>query len=335
MIDAHIHFSEDLGAENLLKVIERYGYEAIALPCFPKGLERPSEPDAFAFRSLCASLRVPVNVYIFGGMDYSAYSLPEEELSRALVRRVEELTDLGCTGIKLLEGKPNVRKMIPVPDFDKPVFEPFWTALEKNGIPVIFHVNDPEEFWDISLCPSPEEREFRIRSGWVYDSSYVNNEEQYRQVIEVAKRHPGLRILFPHFFFLSRQLLRFAGILDACPNIMTDMTPGVELYLNLSDNVEEARAFFQKYQDRICYGTDIGSRQVYVREPVSLNMEETAARVSLVTGFLNSKEEYTLRPDAYYRGPEEKRMHPLCLPETVQRKIYRENFLRFIGDRSV
>ena len=83
------------------------------------------------------------------------------------------------------------------------------------------------------------------------------------------KRHPRLRILFPHFFFLSKDLGRLAAMLDQYPNVHTDVTPGIELYFNLSDQEKEAKAFFAKYQNRICFGTDIGADSlINRRKPV-------------------------------------------------------------------
>lgn len=44
----------------------------------------------------------------------------------------------------MLEGKPNIRKYYPIPDFDQSVWEDYWAYLEQEQIPVYMHVNDPE-----------------------------------------------------------------------------------------------------------------------------------------------------------------------------------------------
>ena len=66
------------------------------------------EEDAFAF---AAQAEVPV--YVFGGLRRELYQLSEPELSDALVREAEGLMDRGCAGIKMLEGKPQIRKAHP------------------------------------------------------------------------------------------------------------------------------------------------------------------------------------------------------------------------------
>ena len=234
---------------------------------------------------------------------------------------------MGCDGIKMLEGKPNVRKEYPIPDFDDEIWEEYWDVLEKRQIPVYMHVNDPEEFWDESKVS-----EYARKAGWFYDETYVNNEDQYRQMQEVLKRHPRLRILFPHFFFLSKDLGRLAAIFDRYPNVHTDVTPGIELYYNLSDQEEEAKAFFAKYQDRICFGTDIGARSLIYEEPIPLSIEESRSRLELTTRFLEEKGDYILSPDGYYfTEGKERLMHGLGLTPEILKKIYHDNFLKFIS----
>ena len=93
---------------------------------------------------------------------------------------------------------------------------------------------------------------------------------------------------------------------------------------------ENAKSFFEKYQDRILYGTDIGARSVIKKEKALLSIEESRARVSLVTGFLEEKGEYLLYPDAYYAGDSPRVMHGLGLSQVQLKKMYEENFLIFI-----
>ena len=241
MIDGHIHYIEYMGADRLNQIVEEYHYDGIALQCIPDSAGRESLEDAFHYREQC-----PVPVYIFGGIRRVLYELSEQEMKSALVQEVQSLMKKDCTGIKMLEGKPNVRKYYPIPDFDQPVWEDYWAYLEREQIPVYMHVNDPEEFWDASQVT-----EFAKKAGWFYDETYVNNEDQYRQMQNVLERHPKLRILFPHFYFMSRQLPRLSELLDTFENVRIDITPGSELFYNLSEDQEHAIPFFEKYQDRI------------------------------------------------------------------------------------
>lgn len=321
MIDGHIHYAECLKPERLNQVIEKYGFSGIALQCIPTGQGKPVEEDAFRFKE---QSKVPV--YIFGGISRDVYHLPKSELPEALLKEIERLMIIGCNGVKMLEGKPNTRKAWPIPDFDDEVWNDYWSLLEKEQIPVYMHVNDPADFWDESKVS-----EFAKKAGWFYDESYVNNEDQYSQIGNVLEAHPNLRILFPHFFFFSEQLDRMAAILEKYPNVYIDITPGIELYYNLSRQHDETVKFFEKFQERICFGTDIGARSVIAPEPCQLSLEESDSRIQLITRFLETKGDYILKPDGYYvAGDKEVLMHGLGLPKGILGKIYETNFLRLI-----
>ena len=102
--------------------------------------------------------------------------------------------------------------------------------------------------------------------------------------------------------------------------------------LDLSGQHEAAVRFFEKYQDRILYGTDIGGRQVIREEPALLNMEESHARSDLVRNFLETGGEYLLTDDgAYFTGRGDARLTGLGLPEKVLEKIYCRNYENFLG----
>lgn len=331
MFDGHIHYSADLQPERLIGVFRENHYDAAALLCIPKGMQRNTEQDVFDFKKQCEAAGVPTRIYVFGGLDHRVFGTASaDDLAKALPERVGHLMELGCTGVKILAGKPNVRKDWGIPGFDTPVWEPFWQLLEAERIPVIMHVNDPETFWGDDPTASPEEIAFRRSCGWLYDGSFVNNEVQYAEVLHVVERHPRLKILFPHFFFLSCQLPRFASILERFPNVMTDLTPGVEMFYNLSAQGDAAAEFFDRWQDRICYGTDIGSRQVVESGPLPLNLAESEARISLVRDFLTAEEDHLLVPNAYYHGDKTHVIHPLHLSAAAQEKIFDTNFRRFI-----
>ncbi len=324
MIDAHIHYSHSMGEERLKEIIKEMELEAIALLCIPKGGADPVEKDAFAFRDSC-----DIPVYIFGGLSRGIYRQKMSVSSFAADADAElsRLLELGCTGIKMLEGKPDVRKAFPVPDFDSEYFDSFFERLEREQIPLVFHVNDPEEFWD-----SETVADYVKKAGWFYDGTFINNEEQYAQILRLLARHPHLKVLFPHFFFLSNRLERLAEILDSYPNVRIDLTPGIELYYNLSAQGQTAKQFIHRYQNRIIYGTDIGARALIRTENVLLSLEECRSRVRLIRGFLETEGDYLLTEDGHYvveRKPTV--MHGLGLSDDVLNKIYRQNFLNFIN----
>lgn len=320
-VDAHIHYDTSLDSDLVRQMLEEENAEAAAFLCIPKGSWSPTETDAFSFQS-------EIPIYIFGSISRKIYC--QELKASDLTDELKRIKGMGCIGVKMLEGKPVVRKHWQIPDFDLPVWEDYWTALEQSQFPVVMHVNDPETFWDYSEAGS-----FARKAGWIYDNTYVGYEEQYRQMNEVLVRHPNLRILFPHFYFMSGRLSQLSVILERYPNVFIDITPGIELYLNLGrpgKMHDEAVSFFIQYQDRILYGTDIGARQVIKRQPAILNISESRARVRLITDFLEKKGEYILCDDgAYFTGQGNHILVGLGLSEKILSKVYRTNFYHFIN----
>ena len=67
-------------------------------------------------------------------------------------------------------------------------------------------------------------------------------------------------------FFFSAQLPRLSALLRRYPEVRVDLTPGIELYTNLARDIPAARAFFEEFGTRILYGSDIGSREMCIRD---------------------------------------------------------------------
>jgi hypothetical protein len=251
IIDAHIHFPHYSYADDLMAILAGAGIDKLVVVCTPHDQRLSLVPDALLLKGMH-----PGKVYVFGGLDISPLFMAPDMAGEAFAHYVDVLCALGADGIKMIEGKAEIRKRLPIPDFDDPVYAPYWAKMEENQVPLIFHVNDPETFWDADKVPG-----WARKMGWYYgDGTYIDNEAQYRQVLNVLDRHPNLKVIFAHFFFLSAQLERLAGYLDRYPNMYVDLTPGIEMYFNFAADPQHTRQFFMQYQDRIIYGTDIGAR---------------------------------------------------------------------------
>ena len=319
--DAHIHYSPQTGPEFLTEFMDRTGTDSAVIQAVSHSKCLSLIPGALVMKD-----RSPGRFYVFGSPDLSEYYLHPESVGERFAEYVCRCRAAGCDGVKLLEGKPQMRKSTPVPDFDLPVWEAFWSCAEEEQIPILWHVNDPESHWGKN--PS----EWLKRQGWWYDESYINNEEQYAQVFRVLERHPRLRIAFAHFLFFSAQLDRLDAILEKYPNVMVDLTPGIEMYENFSAEPERTKAFFEKYHDRIAYGTDIGGRCILTNEGESFNEKENLRRPEIVRNFLTMKGTQRIESDGNFlhdRAPFE--MRGLGLEGERLDEILSKNIRRFIG----
>jgi predicted TIM-barrel fold metal-dependent hydrolase len=248
-------------------------------------------------------------------------------MPQALAQQIDSFKSAGFDGLKLLESKPIARKMINIP-LDGPIYAPMWEAVVKNDLPVVWHVADPEEFWDFQKCP-----DWVKKAGWFYgDGTYPLKEALYSEVEAIVTRHPELKVILAHFFFLSADLPRAAAFLDAHPNVCFDLTPGSEMFFNFSTDLQAARDFFIRFQDRLIFGTDSGASAVgHPGQP--LNRAETLGRTYFVRTFLEKDGALEIPGGVSHWERPGITLNGLGLPEEVLKKIYAENFIRLFGEQ--
>jgi predicted TIM-barrel fold metal-dependent hydrolase len=322
VVDGHIHFPHPELMDDLVAVMERIGLAQANLV---------SVPDLQTINQNAALIHFkahhPERVYVCGALDYTQFWADTARGPEVLAGQIETLETIGFDGLKLVEGKPVVRKLLAMP-FDGPQYARLWAALEERGFPVVFHVADPEEFWDARHCP-----DWARARGWFYgDGTYPPKEDLYAEVGRVLERHPGVKIILAHFYFLSADLVRASEFLDGHPHACFDLTPGVEMYLNFARAPDAAREFFIKYQDRLVYGTDIGAINVQRDPSQGLDRAESLGRAWVVRRFLETDGPFTAPAGVgHWLGMDSGRFHGIALPPDVLEKIYRANFERLFG----
>jgi predicted TIM-barrel fold metal-dependent hydrolase len=323
LLDCHIHYPHWQLKDSLMQACDALNIQRLNIVCTPHQQRLSLVPDALHLKA-----HYPERVFVFGGLDISIFFREPQRIGQALAENVEFLARMGCDGIKMIEGKPEMRKMLPVPDFDTEILAPYWQKMEAMQFPLLMHLNDPEEFWQAEHVP-----DWAREHGWFYgDGTFVNNEAQYGQMLNVLERFPNLKIIFAHFFFLSKQLPRLAEYLERFPNLHIDLTPGIEMYRSFSENPEGAHEFFIKYQDRILFGTDIGAKALLTNGEQIINLQESSERVQLVRHFLEVDGAFDLQPkNGFLFGKPNQPYCGLGLPQEVLQKIYFRNFERLAG----
>ena len=228
-------------------------------------------------------------------------SIPFEIQAKALI-------DMGCDGIKMMYA-PNTRKRLGY-GIDDERYDKMFTYLEDNDIPAVIHVNDPEEFWiPRELTESEKER------GWgFFTGGFLSKQEIYDETFRMLDKHPRLRVTFAHFFFLSNFRDEAERVMETYPNVCFDLTPGWEMFLGFSRDIEGWRGFFEKYAHRIFFGTD------------SNNTKRFCAELNLMVRMATAERGEFILPA--YRV---EKVHGLGLDEKTLDKIYRENYARFVG----
>ena len=244
LCDAHIHmrdFEFDV-AEKFLDMLYSIGVTDTAL-------------QALCWWSPVENLSVLYQKATYKKMKLSAFgSIHKMDLYKDIPfeTQAENLFKTGCDGIKLLGQKPKERKELGYGINDKR-FDKMFSLMEEMGKPALIHVNDPEKFWDKSQMTEHE-----ISRGWYYGegTGYLSKQEIYDETFEMLDKHPNLKVCLAHFFFQSNFIDEAERIMEKYPNVSFDLTPGWEMYVGFSTKIDAWHDFFEKYADRIMYGTD-------------------------------------------------------------------------------
>ena len=191
----------------------------------------------------------PGRVSAFASLYYPLTGAPHDGMD--FLGQVKRYMNMGFDGMKMMEGKPDTRKRIGIP-LDSPVYDLYYEYLEANGIPLLYHVNDPAIFWDKEHVPA-----FVIERKWAYlNDSFQTKEGIYTEVEGILKKFPKLKVIFAHFYFMDEEgIERASDFLDRWPEVSFDLAPGMH-FPNFEKNLNAWRDFFVKYQDRIIFGTD-------------------------------------------------------------------------------
>ena len=303
--EMHLHAFSFNDLDQIVNMIDETNYElAVVHSLSSTGGKR------LANNFVCAALKamLPKKMFAYGSFDY-----PENGGAFTPEKALEQIKNLmlcGFDGVKMLEGKPDTHKRIGVP-LNSSYYEPSFCYMEKENIPLVWHVGDPEEFWDEKLCPDwAKERGY----DWI-GGNYTPKEEIEREALDVAERHPNLKIIFAHWFFQSASCEKSIELLERYPNVSLDIVPGWEMYGNFTNDYDKFRNFFIKYSDRIYYGTD----------NLMVNWREI---ISGVKRFLTTEDSFTAgeigivysEPDMMIRG--------FNLPQETLKDIMRDNFLK-------
>jgi len=313
IIDCHAHFGgEDLRAiHGMMEREAQAGVQQVAIVM----TSVPRRPNANA-QGFFAKHAYPDRLFFFAGLDYSAVAQDvDHRLTYSFPQQVDRFIGMGVDGIKLINGKPNCRKDAGIA-LDSPVYDGFFARVTERGLPLLWHANDPEEFWDPAAAP-----EWAKAPGWLYDETFPTKESLYGECERVLEKHPTLTVMFAHFYFLSDFLDRAAALLERYPNVHLDLAPGIEMLHNFTKRPAEARDFFVTYQDRIVYGVDFSPRF-------------TLSRIWVLRNFLETDELFHVPTDDNLFWPDHRTMiQGIKLPEGVLRKIYAGNYQRIVSPR--
>ncbi len=243
-IHCHLKMPWDKGLEVFNKRMEDTSLAGGAFLSFPRG-ENPDD-DCMIDNIACLYYKETLGNPYTAFADFMHYpDDPDYFLDFA-----KKCVAMGFDGFKSLLQLPSVRKRIGV-GINDPRFEKFFAYIEEEGIPYVAHVGNPAMYWDKSRLP-----ERIIKLGRYFDETFLTLEELYQEAFDVLKRHPKLRITFAHGLFMGDNHDRLREIMDTYENVTIDLTPNAHLFVDMSEDLELWKKFFEDYQTRILFGSD-------------------------------------------------------------------------------
>ena len=321
MIDCHYHNRQWLeGEEDFIEVEKRYRRECGIGAVNALSLTRYGGQGKTAVwqNIMAAILKLEDKaVYAQGALFYPEPSDDQGAPEYDLKEQVREMMALGLDGVKMLESKPNIYKRL-TPRIDSTYYEEYFDYLEKEQIPLLWHVADPKEFWD-------EEKvsENAKVHGWFYgDGTFPSLEQIYGEVYTVLEKHPGLVVIFAHCFFKSHVPEQIIQLFETYEKVYIDLTPGPEMYRDFTEKRELWKEIFQKYPDRILFGTDVDNM---------LDLKTQKRLVEDIVRFLTTEDTFT--GIEYYGEEYAYHLYGLGLEPEILDRVFGQNFTGVLGKK--
>ncbi|MBV8811703.1 MAG: amidohydrolase family protein [Acidobacteriaceae bacterium] len=233
----------------------------------------------------------------------------------------------GAPGLKILKTlglflRENITsgKLVRVDDAR---FDPMWDACGQLNMPVAIHVSDPVAFFTPTDRFNERYEELHNHPDWsFFDHDFPSNAELLDARNRVIARHPKTQFVVLHVGNFAENLENVSEALDRFPNMTIDIAARVG---ELGRQPRTARKFFDKYQDRILFGTDATPHGKEVpQQYFSDRLYEIYFR------FLETEDEYFDYAPAKIPPQGRWRIYGIGLPDQILRKVYNENAARLL-----
>jgi predicted TIM-barrel fold metal-dependent hydrolase len=269
--------------------------------------------------------RYPGRFYSFAEPTYPSFLEPN--YPRIQAEAIEAAHRAGARGLKILKTlglylRENITsgKLVKI---DDPRFDPMWDACGQLNMPVAIHVSDPIAFFTPTDRFNERYEELSNHPDWsFYGGDFPSNAELLEARNRVFARHPKTQFLVLHVGNFAEDLGNVSENLDRFPNMTVDIAARIG---ELGRQPRTARKFFEKYQDRILFGTDATPHgDEYPQQVFNDKLYEIYYR------FLETDDEYFDYAPAKIPPQGRWRIYGIDLPEAILKKVYNENAVRLL-----
>ena len=251
----------------------------------------------------------------------------EPDYSRIQAQEIERAHQAGAKGLKILKTlglylRENITsgKLVKI---DDPRFDPMWDACGQLNMPVAIHVSDPVAFFTPTDRFNERYEELSNHPDWsFYDHDFPSNAELLEARNRMFARHPKTQFIVLHVGNFSENLANVSENLDRFANMSVDIAARIG---ELGRQPRTARRFFDKYQDRILFGTDATPHgDEFPQQVFNDKLYDIYFR------FLETGDEYFDYAPAKVPPQGRWRIYGVELPEPILHKVYNQNAARLL-----
>jgi len=242
-----------------------------------------------------------------------------EEIGRAHQAGARGLKILKTLGLYLRENITS-GKLVKI---DDPRFDPMWDACGQLNMPVAIHISDPVAFFTPTDRYNERYEELNNHPDWsFYDHDFLSNAELIEARNRMFARHPKTQFIALHVGNFSENLANVSENLDRFPNMSVDIAARIG---ELGRQPRTSRRFFDKYQDRILFGTDATPHgDEFPQQVFNDKLYEIYFR------FLETADEYFDYAPAKVPPQGRWQIYGIELPESILHKVYNQNAARLL-----
>ena len=233
----------------------------------------------------------------------------------------------GAKGLKILKTlglylRENIDSGALVKIDDKR-FDPMWEACGGAGLPVAIHVSDPAAFFLPTDKHNERFEELNNHPDWSFHGSdFPSNAELLDARNRVIARHPRTNFIVLHVGNFAENLQHVSDSLDKYKNMNVEIGARIG---ELGRQPRTARRFFDKYQDRILFGTDAVPHGTSTPQQVFGDQ-----LYEIYFRFLETEDEYFDYAPAPVPPQGRWRIYGLGLPPAILKKVYSDNAARLL-----
>lgn len=308
-IDFHSHAyrKDEAGIREWVKILDDNNIEKVIVYTYAFGEEFDRLYDLFT--------GVSDKFEVWCGLDMTKWDQPE--FPDCALKELERCHAKGAGGVGELSDKgmgERISRSVREPGlhFNDPKFDALFEKCGELGMPVTIHNGDP--VWMYEPLDAHNDGYMNAKEWWIDLSTpgMLDLDGVVDAFEECVARHPNTTFIACHLLNINHDYARLGAIMDRHPNLWIDISAR---HQETCITPRATKRFYEKYQDRILFGTD--------NDPVT-EMYHDQWRI------LETEDEHFYLKDQSYHWP----MQGIGLSDDVLHKIYHDNAIRLLSSRN-